>query len=326
MSVKFEVLRLLEERGSGALSGQEMAESLNVSRTAIWKAINSLREDGYMINASTNKGYFLDEDNDIISEQGIKAFLNDKNKNIPIITYKTISSTNTIAKKMAIEGALNNTVLVADEQTEGRGRYGKQFFSPPGTGIYMSIIIKPDLHFVDSQLTTIYTAVGVCKAIEKLTGETPQIKWVNDIFINGKKICGILTEATFNMESGTIESIIIGIGINFATKTQDFPDELTDIAGSLLPEGISRNMLIAAIIEEINTNLKGISNEELISEYKARSFVLGQEVSFERNKITIEGVATDINEKGNLIVKTVDNNIETLNSGEIRIKVHKTGI
>lgn len=320
MSVKTEVLRLLEQRGALPISGQEMAESLNVSRTAIWKAINSLRKEGYLINATTNKGYYLDSNNDIISEQGIRTFLSEENKNIPIITYKTITSTNTVAKTMAIEGAETKTVIVSDEQTQGRGRYGKEFFSPKGTGIYMSIIIRPDLSFVDSQLTTIYTAVAVCMAIERLTDARPKIKWVNDLFLNDRKMCGILTEASFDIESGSIESIIIGIGINFATKNYDFPEELTEIAGSLLPDNISRNMLIAAIIEEINTNLSGISEQELIDEYKKRSYVLDKEVTFVRNNTTIEGLAIDINEKGNLIVKTKDK-IETLFSGEISIKL-----
>ncbi len=320
MSVKSEVLNLLEQSGDKAISGQDLAEKLNVSRTAIWKAINSLREEGYIINATTNKGYTLDKNNNIISEQGIRSYLKDENKEIPIYTYSTITSTNTLAKSMAIEGALDRTIIVADQQTEGRGRYGKSFFSPSKTGIYMSIIMKPNIKLVDSQLITIYTSVAVCKAIETLTNLSPKIKWVNDIFLNNKKICGILTEAISDFESGSIESIIIGIGINVKTAEEDFPEELKDIAGSLFAEDISRNMIIAEILNEIFKNLEGIKEEDLIKDYKDRSFVLGMEINYDKGDETIFATAIDINEKGNLVVRRRDNTLDTLYSGEIHIR------
>lgn len=320
MSLKSQVLTLLEKSGDDPISGQEMAQQLNVSRSAIWKAVNSLREEGYIINATTNKGYSLDNANDLISEEGIKQHLK-IDKDIQLHIYKTLPSTNTLAKKMAIEGARDGSIIIADEQSQGRGRYGKSFFSPSGTGIYMSIIIKRDLNIEDSQLTTVYTAVAVCKAIEKLTNLSPKIKWVNDIFLKDKKICGILTEATIDFESGKIESIIVGIGINIQTRDEDFPDELTSIAGSLLPMDISRNMIIAQILNEFFIKLKSIKSDELIKEYKNRSFILGGEISYEKGNTLIHGRAIDINENGNLIVKTRDGDIETLNSGEIRIKL-----
>ncbi len=319
MIVKSEVLNLLEKSGESPISGQEIAQKLNVSRSAIWKAVNSLRDDGYIINAATNKGYVLDKNNDIISEQGIRQYL-DLNREVHILTFNTITSTNTVAKKMAIDGATDGTIIIADEQTEGRGRYGKSFFSPGGTGIYMSIIMKPDLGLEDSQLITIYTAVAVCKAIELITNIEPKIKWVNDIFLNNKKICGILTEATSDFESGKIESIIIGIGINIQTREVDFPDELSSIAGSLFPKDVSRNKLIAGILNEIFNNLKDLATEGLIKEYKNRSFVLGREISFYKNEVITYGRAIDINKNGNLIVIAQDGKTETLNSGEISIK------
>ncbi|TJX13884.1 biotin--[acetyl-CoA-carboxylase] ligase [Tissierella creatinini] len=320
MSVKSEVLNLLEQSGERPISGQEMAEKLLVSRSAIWKAVNSLREDGYIINATTNKGYILGKENDLISEQGIKQYLDISNKKIQIHTYKTITSTNTMAKKMAIEGALDRTILIAEEQTQGRGRYGKSFFSPSGSGIYMSIIIKPNLNLEDPQLITIYTAVSVCRAIEKLTVLSPKIKWVNDIFLNKKKICGILTEATSDFESRTIESIIIGIGINISTREEDFPQELLSIAGSLFPKDVTRNKLIAGILNELFIGINNMNREELINEYKARSFVLGMDISYDKNGEIIYGKAVDINQNGNLVVKTRDGKTEILNSGEISIK------
>lgn len=262
----------------------------------------------------------LEQNNNMISEQGIKAYLQEENKDIPIITYDSISSTNTVAKKMAIDGAKNGTVVVANEQTSGRGRRGNTFYSPPGTGIYMSIILKPDIFNTNIQLITIYTALAVCIAIEKKSAILPQIKWVNDIYLNDLKICGILTEATSDSKSGHIESIIVGIGINVFTKTEDFPGELSQIAGSLYPNDLSRNMLIAAIIDEILTNQSNISSTDLIHEYKKRSFVIGEKISYEKNNVTIVTRAIDINESGNLVVKHKDNTIDTLHSGEVRIR------
>lgn len=319
MSLKSQVLSLLEKSGDNPISGQEIAQQLKVSRSAIWKAVNYLREEGYIIKATTNKGYTLDNANDLISEEGIKQHLK-IDKEVKLHIYKTIQSTNTLAKKMAIEGGANGTVIIADEQTQGRGRYGKSFFSPSGTGIYMSIIIKPDLNIEDSQLITIYTAVAVCKAIEKLTNLSPKIKWVNDIFLKDKKISGILTEATIDFESGRIESIIVGIGINIQTKEENFPDELTEIAGSLFPMDVSRNMIIAQILNEFFMIFKSIKRHELIQDYKSRSFILGMEISYDKGNDIVYGTAIDINENGNLIVKTRYGDIESLNSGEIRIK------
>ena len=233
MSVKNEILHILESNKGSNISGQELADILSVSRTAVWKAINLLKDEGYPIEAASNKGYSLSVSSDFLSSEGIRLFLNEEYKNIPITVYKTIESTNSEAKLLAVQNAEHGTIVVSEEQTKGRGRFGRDFFSPSDSGIYMSIILKPKLNMENAVLITTAAAVAICDAIEKFTNKVSRIKWVNDIFIGDRKVCGILTEAVTNFESGMMESVIVGIGINVKTKNEDFPLELQDTAGSI---------------------------------------------------------------------------------------------
>lgn len=319
MSIKSRVLEVLEKNRAKAISGQELADYLSVSRAAIWKAIRSLKEEGYQIEATTNKGYLLLDHNDIVSGEGIKTFLLPEYQNNPIIVYKQIDSTNLQGKKIAATGAANGTVILAEEQTQGRGRLGRSFFSPSQTGIYMSIILKPQKSLNDFLLITVAAAVGVCRAIKKLTHKEPKIKWVNDIFLEGKKICGILTEAVSNFEIGTIESVILGIGLNVKTSENQFPDELREIAGSLFPEGITRNQIAAEIINEIMNLSENLEDTSLIEEYKEYSLVLGKIISYKKNEALFTAKAIDINNQGNLIVENDKGEISVIQSGEVTI-------
>ena len=269
--LKSKVLKVLEENKGKTVSGAEMAKTLNLSRTSIWKAINSLRDDGYTINAVTNKGYSLADNTDLISKEGISLYLNKDFSNVDIYIYKTTSSTNEVAKKLALSGAKHGTVVISEEQTQGKGRMGRSFYSPANTGIYMSIILRPTLTAMDSVLITTSSSVAICDAIHKVTGIECQIKWINDIYINNKKIGGILTEASTNFESGTIDYLILGIGINFNNPKDDFPDNLKEIAGSLYKgnsNGINRNMLCAEILNNILSIIPKIKDYDFISEYK----------------------------------------------------------
>ncbi|KKH92434.1 hypothetical protein EO95_11655 [Methanosarcina sp. 1.H.T.1A.1] len=319
MSLKSEVLRILEENRNTAVSGQELANKLSVSRSAIWKAIQALKEEGYSVNATTNKGYQLSVDNDLLSPEGIEIFLNPKYKKNSITVYQSLSSTNVEAKKMAIGGVEQGAVILAEEQREGRGRLGKSFFSPAKTGIYMSIILCPKMKTSNAILITIASAVAVCRVIEKLTGEEPKIKWVNDILLNEKKICGILTEAVSDFESDTVENVIVGIGINVKTEKEQFPPELRGIATSLFPKNIYRNQLAAEIINELLDLYTQLEDKSFISEYKARSMVLGKDINYYQNGKRHSGRAIDINEIGSLIVQNEEGEIYALQSGEITI-------
>lgn len=323
MLIKGKVLKILEENKGRNISGEEIAKTLNISRTSIWKAINSLRNEGYVINAVTNKGYSLATNTDFISKEGISLYLNKSCSDIEIYNYKTISSTNEIAKNLALSGAKHGTVVISEEQTAGKGRLGRSFYSPANTGIYMSIILRPNLTAMDSVLITTSSSVIICESIKKVTGIDCQIKWINDIYLNNKKVAGILTEASTNFESGTIDYLILGIGINFNQPKDDFPDELKSIASSLFnnnSNNINRNMLCAEIISNILDMTPRIKNYDFISEYKKRSIVLNQEIIYISSGISSKGKAININCDGSLVVEHDDGSIKILNSGEVSIR------
>ncbi|WMJ78902.1 MULTISPECIES: biotin--[acetyl-CoA-carboxylase] ligase [unclassified Sedimentibacter] len=321
MTVKNEVLNILEQYKGKSISGQELAEKLCVSRTSIWKAINSLKNEGYIITGVSNKGYSLSKTSDILSSEGIRTFLSDEYKNISLTVHKTIGSTNTEAKLMSMKHADHGTVILSEEQTEGRGRMGRSFYSPSESGIYMSIILKPKLNISDSVLITTAAAVAVCLSIDKFTNQYAEIKWVNDVYIGGKKVCGILTEAVTDMESGTVSSIVVGIGLN--VQTELFPPELKETAGSIFSsrEGHSiRNQLSAEIINNILSICNEIETRSFLKIYKDRSMILGERIRYLKNGKWIEGYAQDIDEHGGLVVFHDDDNKEILHSGEISVR------
>ena len=322
MSVKNEILHILESNKGKTVSGQELADMLKVSRTAVWKAINSLKDEGYSIESTTNKGYSLAKSSDMLSPEGIRLYLNEEFKNIPITVYKTIGSTNTEAKLLAVQNVRHGTTIVSEEQIKGRGRFGRDFFSPSDSGIYMSIILKPELNIENSVLITSAAAVVVCNAIEKFTNASARIKWVNDIFIDDKKVCGILTEAVTNFESGMIDCVVVGIGINVKTKNEDFPLELQDRAGSIFIDDDSfiRNRLTAEIINNLLKISKRLEDKGFMQAYKQRSMILGEYILYKKDNNWHEGYASDIDDYGGLIVYTSDGQKITLNSGEVSIK------
>jgi BirA family biotin operon repressor/biotin-[acetyl-CoA-carboxylase] ligase len=321
LSVKNAVLHILELYKGDCVSGQELAEASGVSRTAVWKAIKSLIDEGYDIKTS-KKGYSLSPSSDILSAEIIRLYLNDEYKNLPIGVYKTIGSTNSEAKLAAVKNAGHGTIILAEEQTNGRGRFGRDFFSPYGSGIYMSIILRPQLSIENSVLVTTAAAVAVYQAIEKITDLSPLIKWVNDIFIDERKVCGILTEAVTNFESGMMDSVIVGIGINVKTKNKEFPQELQDMAGSIFDRKDKpvRNQLTAEIINNVLNLSKNLEDRSFMQSYKQRSMVLGQHILYKKDNLWHEGYAMDIDDCGGLIVHTPDGQRITLNSGEVSIK------
>ncbi len=285
MSVKNELLHILEFNKGENVSGQELAS-------------------------------------DILSAEGIRMYLNEEFKNIPLTVYKTIGSTNTEAKFLAVKNAGHGTTIIAEEQTEGRGRFGRKFFSPADSGIYMSIILRPELNIENSVLVTTAAAVAVCKAVEKFTNASARIKWVNDIFIDDKKVCGILTEAVTNFESSMMDSLVVGIGLNVKTKNEDFPLELQDIAGSILDDEQNsiRNQLAAEIINQVLNIAGNLKDKSYMQEYKDRSMILGERILYKKGNNWQEGCALDIDNYGGLIVYTSDGQKITLNSGEVSIK------
>lgn len=321
MSVKNEVLHILEQYKGVSISGQELAEKLGVSRTAVWKSIKSLKEEGYLIDGVSNKGYSLSLSSDVLSSEGIRPFLKDEYKKIPITVYKTINSTNTEAKLLSMKNAEHGTVILSDEQTNGRGRMGRNFYSPAESGIYMSIILKPNLNIADSVLITTAASVAVCLAIDKFTNLESKIKWVNDIYINDKKVCGILTEAVTDIESGTINNVIVGIGLN--VRTELFPTEIKKIAGSIFnskEDSCIRNQLSAEIINNILSMFRNLEDRTFLEIYKERSIIIGENIRYLKNNQWFEGYAQDIDEFGGLVVFHEDGHKEVLHSGEISVR------
>lgn len=183
MAVKDEVLRMLEAHRGEALSGESVAERLSVSRASVWKAVRALREEGHKIGASTRRGYRMEPDSDVLSEEGIRACLSEGSPVRGVVCLASVDSTNTYAKGLALSGGAHGTLVAADRQTAGRGRRGRSFFSPPGTGLYISLILRPRIELERFQTVTIAAAVAVCRTIESLTCRRPRIKWVNDIYL-----------------------------------------------------------------------------------------------------------------------------------------------
>jgi BirA family biotin operon repressor/biotin-[acetyl-CoA-carboxylase] ligase len=248
-------------------------------------------------------------------------------KNAKISVYPSVDSTNTIAKQAT--DAEHGTVIIADSQTAGKGRYGRDFFSPPGHGIYMSLILRrPQIWLSAPTMVTSFTAVAVCEAIEKLCpGKTPKIKWVNDIFLNGKKICGISTEAATDFVTGEIDRIIVGIGINFTTP-DNIPSEFKNIIGAVYgenePPETTRNQLTAEILNNMAAldTQANQSEAKLIENYKTRMLMLGEiiTVTSTATNQSYQATALDIDNTGQLIIKKESGEIATLSSGEISIR------
>ncbi|MDO5714164.1 MAG: biotin--[acetyl-CoA-carboxylase] ligase [Tissierellia bacterium] len=321
MTIKEKVLALLESYRGEYISGQELADKLEVSRTAIWKATNELKEEGYEIQGIRNKGYQLSGNLDRLNDGAIRKNLVQELKDINLFIYDEVDSTNTQGKRLNLEGKLNQwDVVLAEKQSLGKGRSGKSFESPKYGGIYMTILYRKDKSGLDpmiNTLTTVRGAVATAIGIEEIGNVKPGIKWVNDLYLEGKKICGILTEGDLDIENGKITDIYLGIGINVHTKREEFSQEIKDIAGSIQKD-IFRNDLISRILNNLY-EMENWTEDRIIKEYKKRSILLGKEIIYEKNGKKIDGVAKDINEQGHLIVET-NGQEECLIAGEVNIK------
>lgn len=324
MNVKEQVLKEFESNRGKLISGSEIARKLNVSRNAVWKAVKSLQDEGYIINSKSNKGYCLVKDNDILSAQSISSYLNEKTKSLRIEVHKKVESTNTILKSIAAGGEAEGKVIIAEEQTSGRGRFGRSFYSPANTGIYMSILLRPGFTAQESLFITTSAAVAVAEAIEKMSGCEAKIKWVNDIYCNDKKVCGILTEASFNIENGMLDYAVLGIGLNVINPDEDFPDDIKNIATSIYSKetytGGKRSKLAAEILNNFMFYYENINERTFLKGYRKRSLLIGKEISVISPSNSRKALAVDIDDECRLIVKWEDGNIEAISSGEVSIR------
>lgn len=320
MKTRDKILKILENSRGEYISGEEIATTTNVSRVSVCKHIKKLKESGYNIVSTTNRGYKLSNNTDILSEVGIRKYLN-SDLRLHFEIYDTLNSTNTLLKNKAASIS-SDTIAIALEQSAGRGRFSRNFYSPKNSGLYMSIILKDKIDTKQATKITSLAAVAICEAIENTTGIDCSIKWVNDIYLKDKKICGILTEASMDTQSLEVEHIILGIGINIYKPKYDFPKEIQNIAGYLLDRQVDdiRNKLVAEFLNIFYSYYKNIENSGFETKYRNKNFILGKDIYVIENSIFTLVKAVDINNDCELEVMYKDGTTKHLNSGEISIR------
>ena len=327
MTTKEKLLALLEDSKGTFFSGEEIARTLQVSRAAVWKAVNALREDGYTIDAATNKGYRLSPDSDILSPQGIRRFLKPEYRDLDLTVLPTAPSTNALVREKANQGRPEGCVIVACEQTDGRGRYGRQFFSPVDSGVYLSLLLRPTA-YSPQQATclTAAAAAAMCQAIEAVTGQQPGIKWVNDIFLHGKKVCGILTEAAVGLETGTLNYMVLGAGVNLYPPAEGFPEEIQPIAGSVLERSCpeAKNRLVGEFLNRFWDFYARPECRAYLEDYRARSLAIGRNVTVLSAGKAVSAYAYGIDDDFRLLVRYENGDTEALSYGEIRIQLDES--
>ncbi|GMQ57888.1 biotin--[acetyl-CoA-carboxylase] ligase [Vallitalea sediminicola] len=320
--MKEKIIQLLNE-AEDYISGEEISRQLGVSRTAIWKVINRLKEEGYEIESVTRKGYRLLSSPDILNSEELHYNLKTEIIGNKIINFDKLDSTNQQAKKLALEGSKDGTVVIAEEQTAGRGRRGKMWVSPPGTGIWMSIVLRPNIMPENASMITLVAGIAVCKAVREITSLEALIKWPNDIVVNGKKICGLLTE--MNSEIDFINFVVVGIGIN--VNIEKFPLELDDIATSLKIEGsqsYQRKRLFKRTLEIFEDYYKKYLETEdltkIIQEYNESCINIGRNVKVTGKSQNVTGKVKCVTNKGELIVTNQQGQDIVVTSGEVSVR------
>ena len=320
MKLKERILSRLEEAGGEYVSGEELAKECGVSRNAVWKAVRSLANEGFCIASVKNRGYALRAESDALSASGMAALLTES---YDLRILQSTTSTNDEAKTLAAAGAAEWTVVVSEEQTLGRGRYERRFFSPRGSGVYVSILLRPKLPAGETLFITTCAAVAVCEAIERVAGKRADIKWVNDVFLGGKKVCGILTEASFDVESGGLAYAVVGIGVN--VRACAFPKDLRAVAGAVCSEeeyvpGM-RARLAAALIERFRYYYEHIRERAFYPVYKERLLWVGKRVRVLSGVLSGEAEILDLDENCFLVVRFDDGSVKKLSSGEVSIRL-----
>lgn len=320
--MKSKILELLLKNTSDYLSGETMSESLGVSRAAVWKVIHQLREDGYEIEAVSRKGYRLIHQPDRLSPDCLAPYLTSAALDRPLIHFASISSTNDYAKSIALE-AEEGTIIIADEQSKGRGRRGREWHSPANKNIYLSMILKPDLPIQQVPLFTQMAAAAVWEALEPILPGL-SIKWPNDLMLENRKICGILTEMSGEMHA--LHYLVIGLGINVNTVTTDFPEDLRTIGSSLRIETgtvQSRQKLAANVIERLTHHYNHVmqtgSFESALDICRKRSNLLGETINIHTRDSVEAARAIEIDSDGRLVVETASG-MQALSSGEVSIR------
>lgn len=320
--MKAEILSLLRERGS-YVSGQELCEHFNVSRTAVWKAVNQLKKEGYCIQAVQNRGYLLVSEDEVFGQNELESRMDTEWAGHPVSFYETINSTNLRAKLDADNGAPEGALVVADMQTAGRGRRGRTWSSPAGLNVYFTLILKPRYVPDKASMVTLVMALAVAEGIRETCGVEAGIKWPNDIVVNGKKVCGILTE--MSVEKDFIHHVVIGVGINVGL--QEFAPELADTATSLQAEcgrKVPKAALVANIMKAFEKYYESFREKtdlsDLVDSYNKMLVNRGKTVRVLDHKGEYSGVAEGINELGELLVELPDGHVENVYAGEVSVR------
>ncbi len=325
---RYQILEALREREGQTVSGGELAETLNISRTAVWKSIATLQCEGYRIESVHNRGYRFQE-SEVFSGYEIQRRLTTRIVGQPVVFLEEVGSTNDYAKILASQGGVNGTAVVARTQTGGKGRLGRRFESPAEKGVYFTLLLRPDIRLEVLNRITLLTAVAVADAVEELTGVRPGIKWTNDLYLEGRKLCGILTECSVEGETGRVSYVAVGIGMNLHQTPEDFPPELRDKAGSL--EMVTGKHVAAAdyaaaafrCFERLFFDGNFPENqEEVLRRYREGIFFLGQEIEVrEVAGESYRATAVDVDAEGRLVVRDKEGCLRKLNSGEISIQI-----
>lgn len=320
--MKKRILKLLT-LSDGYISGEALSKELGVSRTAVWKVINKLKDEGYAIDSVRNKGYRLKATTTELVADGIKMTLADTSRFQTVRVYETVDSTNTEAKRLWQKGEHEEKVILSREQSAGKGRRGRLWLSPKDEGVFMSLLLTPDIEPIHASMLTLVAGLAVCEAIEGLTGLKPRIKWPNDLVLDNKKVCGILTEMSAEMDF--IHYVVVGIGIN--VNQEVFDDEIVAIATSISRawgKPLSRPVLIAGIIEKFehyyNEFLLHKDLSFLMKEYNERCINVGARLKVISRNETIIGEGIAVNDDGTLQIRLTDGTITSVNAGEVSIR------
>ncbi|HCQ88948.1 MAG TPA: biotin--[acetyl-CoA-carboxylase] ligase [Clostridium sp.] len=320
--MKNKILKILKDNKNQFISGENLSKDFGITRAAIWKYMNALKEEGYEITSISKKGYKLVNSPDILRYEEVEEYLQTKYIGRNILHYNTIDSTNKAAKSLAIEGIEEGTVIVSEEQTSGRGRLGRSWVSPKSSGIWMSIILKPNISPMMASRVTLIGAAAVHKALEEISIDA-KIKWPNDIVLNNKKLCGILTEMSGEMDK--LNYIVMGIGLN--VNEEDFSDELKNIATSLKiekNEHINRKELFGKILNNFEILYDEFKNHGNIASTvnicRKNSLLLGKEVRVINGMKTVTVKALDLDEDGELLVEYEDKSKGKIISGEVSVR------
>lgn len=322
--LKEDILQLLKAGKDTYLSGQRISAQLGVSRAAVWKAVEALRKDGYGIDSRSNCGYRLVRVPDVMTQEALSD-IGTRQVGRKVLYYDRLDSTNNEIKRLSIDQVENGLAVIADCQTGGRGRRGRSFLSPAGKGLYLSVLMQPHCSVEELSMLTAWSAVALCRAVERACGVRPGIKWPNDLVMQNRKLCGVLTELELEAETGLPRYVIVGIGTNVLQTEADFGPEVAPIAISLeqaLGQAPARTALAKEILRAMDDLYRDFPQEkaQYLEQYRRDCLTLGRPVTVLRPSGARNGFATGINEDFSLTVRWEDGTEEALSAGEVSVR------